>query len=62
MEVFSSEEELLTAFADIIRALDPDMLIGFDVQKVPCVGLLTGAQLRLNCQSYVRLVSLMGAA
>ena len=34
MEAFASEEELLNAFVDIIRALDPDVLIGYDVQKV----------------------------
>ena len=34
MEAFASEEELLGAFVDIIRALDPDILIGYDVQKV----------------------------
>jgi len=34
VEAFASEEELLGAFVDIIRALDPDILIGYDVQKV----------------------------
>ncbi len=36
VEDFASEEELLNAFVDIIRTLDPDILIGYDVQKVIC--------------------------
>lgn len=34
VEAFASEEELLRAFVDIIRALDPDIIIGYNVQKV----------------------------
>ena len=34
VEAFASEEELLGAFVDIVRALDPDIIIGYDVQKV----------------------------
>ena len=34
VEAFASEEDLLRAFVDIVRALDPDIIIGYDVQKV----------------------------
>ena len=44
VEDFASEEELLAAFVDIVRTLDPDILIGYDVQKVICAGLLTAPQ------------------
>ena len=33
MEVHSTERGLLEACVDAVRALDPDILIGFDVQK-----------------------------
>ena len=33
MEVYSSEADLLEAFIAAIRSLDPDILLGFEVQQ-----------------------------
>lgn len=33
MEVVGSEEALLGAFVEAVRALDPDILVGFEVQQ-----------------------------
>ena len=33
----ATEAELMDAFVDAVRALDPDILVGYDVRKVsPC--------------------------
>ena len=33
MEAFESENALLDAFVEAVRALDPDILVGFEVQQ-----------------------------
>jgi DNA polymerase zeta len=33
MEAFPSEEALLSAFVEAVRSLDPDILVGFEVQQ-----------------------------
>ena len=33
MEVYGSEEALLDALVGAVRALDPDILVGFEVQQ-----------------------------
>ena len=34
VEMFTTEKALLDACVEAVRSLDPDLLIGFDVQKV----------------------------
>ena len=33
MEAFESENALLDAFVEAVRALDPDILVGFEIQQ-----------------------------
>ena len=33
VEVFQSEQKLLEGFVDAVQALDPDIVLGFEVQK-----------------------------
>ena len=35
----ATEMELLDAFVDAVRALDPDILVGYDVRKVTLITL-----------------------
>ncbi len=35
VEAFETEAALLEAFVAAVRSLDPDILVGYDVQKVP---------------------------
>lgn len=36
MDAAATEAELLEAFVEAVRTLDPDILVGYDVRKVPC--------------------------
>lgn len=44
----ATEMELLDAFVDAVRALDPDILVGYDVRKVSDGPLLSGNTLLNN--------------
>ena len=33
VEMFQSEQKLLEGFVDAVQALDPDIILGFEVQK-----------------------------
>ena len=45
----ATEMELLDAFVDAVRSLDPDMLVGYDVRKVLTVLCSQHPQCKVSC-------------